>query len=342
MPSALPPRLAALCLFALYPSFAACALSRGTTMESAPAEVDVWALESLGVAGRDVCTDVPCDQSRLIAQPELPPFAPVGDGYKRLVELAWEMAGKREGYRCARITLSSDIHITGLSPLLSDGVHGIGLEVEPNPVEPDRVYECRELAIGAYALPGAGMGTRPYALPEGVAFHVPAGHQLILHVHLVNTGDAPTRGMAGMGVRIADHADHAGALAEYSLAGLYKFEVPPGQQVISTRCEFPHATRLLGVLPRMHALGTRIKVEQVRGDGAETVLDARYDHRHQQVTLLDTPIELGPDALLQVSCYFDNDTGDTVVWGDGLGREQCLLGLHISPPIGLAPYTWCF
>jgi hypothetical protein len=86
--------------------------------------------------------------------------------------------------------------------------------------------------------------------------------------------------------------------------------------------------RVWGVLPHMHALGTKINVTITRKDGTkETIINIpKWDFNWQQSYFFsnaNTPqVEAGDKVTL--NCWFKNNTGKTVTWGESTTEEMCL------------------
>ncbi|MEY4531097.1 MAG: hypothetical protein RLZZ156_1818 [Deinococcota bacterium] len=115
------------------------------------------------------------------------------------------------------------------------------------------------------------------------------------------------------------------------------------------QCTFPlrigaeQNLAIYGMLGHMHLLGQSIKLELIRANVAQTVLEIpRWDFHWQSSYWLEKPIDLKVGDQVKITCEFNNtpevqpEIGGTrikpryVVWGEGTVDEMCLGILQIG------------
>lgn len=248
---------------------------------------------------------------------------PPEPAWQPLVAVDWELQPGEERYLCARLTLDTDVHAGGFAAVAAPGTHHsvttIGAATEADGVTP-----C-EAVVKSTMLHGAGIGTNPLVMPDGVAALLPAGDQLTVNLHLFNATDAVLAGRSGLDILRLDPADvdvHADAL----LCGPRDLAIPPGDSTHTGACTLSRPATLFAVQPHMHALGTHMTVT-----AAGTVLhDAPFDVDRQELRALpELPLATGD--TIDVTCSYRNPTGETVVYGPSATDEMCFANLFRYP-----------
>lgn len=243
--------------------------------------------------------------------------------WQPLVAVDWELQPGEETYLCARLTLDADVHAGGFAAVAAPGTHHsvttIGAATEPDGVTP-----C-EAVVKSTMLHGAGIGTNPLVMPDGIAALLPAGDQLTVNLHLVNATDAALSGRSGLDILRVDPADvefHADAL----LCGPRDLAIPPGDSTHTGGCTLSRPATIFALQPHMHALGTHMTVT-----AAGTVVhDAPFDVDRQELRAVpELPLAAG-DAI-EVTCSYRNPTSETVVYGPSATDEMCFANLFRYP-----------
>jgi hypothetical protein len=231
-----------------------------------------------------------------------------------------------EGYHCARVTVEDDYYIRGFRPTAPLGTHHTALAIDLAGGN-DGSFPCEASDTGFKLLFGSGVGTEPYLLPEGVAFKLEAGTQVILNLHLYNTTDTPLSGESGIEIeRIAVEDVVHEAETIYALD--FDLQVPPGQSTHSGKCTVDGDSTLVGVFPHMHTLGTHMSAAAVRGGGEPAVFfDEPYSFEAQLNYALAAPVELADGDEIHYTCGFANPGTETIEFGDSTDAEMCVLGV---------------
>ncbi|HEY6560426.1 MAG TPA: hypothetical protein VI072_24245 [Polyangiaceae bacterium] len=252
------------------------------------------------------------------------------DEFQSLVEVDWSLEPGKEMYLCKWLTVDRDLYLDAFAPIHPVGTHHTQLSVIEAPVKPDGIAPCGATTVGRIFISGGGVGTEPGYLPDGVAMFVPAGSQLLLNLHLFNTGDRMLTGRSGTRGRFVDAAqvEH---IAEAIAAGPLKLAIPPGRSTQQGTCTFDHDSTIYRVLPHMHQTGVHMKVVANSSERGPVLLhDAPYDFNNQlayDVELL--PMKKGDQ--LQIECTYENPSGRTLPWGESSNDEMCLAGLARFP-----------
>jgi Copper type II ascorbate-dependent monooxygenase, C-terminal domain len=81
---------------------------------------------------------------------------------------------------------------------------------------------------------------------------------------------------------------------------------------------------IIGFNPHMHKLGRHMFTTIMRASGTmETVFDKDFDFNNQVTYILDTPLVLQPNDVINSTCTFDNETNAAVPFGPSTTQEMC-------------------
>jgi len=280
------------------------------------------------LAGCDAESDVP------------PPDAGPGpDGYEALIQGAWTLPAGSEKYVCVRTTVTSDVWISAIRPVAPSGTHHTVLMLGA-PDGPDGITDCASSLVKP-AIYASGVGTQALEMPTGVAVHAKPGQQLLLNLHLFNSGDEPLEGVSGIEILRADPAtiEHeAGVVLAGKAQGL---QVPPGATTQAGTCTTPAGVTVFAIAPHMHMLGTHMKVRYTATTTAtpRVVHDEPYAFDEQRFQLLTPQLETTAGGKLTVECTYMNPSLDTVLFGEHTEEEMCYALTFIYPPIDVESCT---
>jgi hypothetical protein len=254
--------------------------------------------------------------------------APHNAAWQALVSAAWSVPPGGEKFVCALATVRSDAHIAALRTIAPPGTHHSLLTVT-EPVAPDGTFECDGGTLSDAMLFASGIATNDLRLPPEAALHVPAGKQILLNLHLLNTTATPLEGRTAVEMRAA--APDA-SVAEMVFAGTVDIAIPPGvDHAASGSCTFDEDATLFDLWPHMHRLGTRMTIVHRASSGAATVLhDAPYDVREQRhYSIVPRLVRRG--ERVEVTCHWKNTSTAPVTYGDSSADEMCFAGLYRYP-----------
>jgi hypothetical protein len=263
-----------------------------------------------------------------------PPPPPVIE-WKTLISRDWTLPSAREGYKCVRYTVTEDLFAGGFEAIAPLGTHHTLLTMgQPN--APDGVSDCNAGTNFPFSVFGSGVGTQPITFPQGVAFFIPKGMQLLLNLHLFNYGQTELRGTSGARV-FTIPASEVIDRAEGTMAGTLALNIPPGATTTHTGyCTLTKDSTLFAVAPHMHQLGVHEKVvAETRQFGEVTLFDGPYNFHDQSYKLIQ-PLQMAAGDRVRVECTHRNTTTRTVTFGESSLSEMCFAGMYRYPHAGTA------
>jgi hypothetical protein len=245
----------------------------------------------------------------------------------------WSRDPGTEGYTCVRKTNTEDLFVNGFSAINPLGTHHtlltMGSANGPDATTPCTAGDNRPLSVF-----GSGVGTDPLELPKGVVIKIPKDTQLLLNLHLFNTGDEPLTGTSGTRVR-AIPKDEVVDIAEGILAGTLALDIPAGETKTSIGyCTMSSDVTLVAVAPHMHQIGIYERIiAESSADGDVVLHDAPYDFNEQSYHLIE-PLKLAKGDRVRVECTHKNTSATDVRFGDSSLAEMCFAGLYRYPADG--------
>ena len=254
------------------------------------------------------------------------------EGFTEIVGRDWTIP-PGEHYKCVRVRVPRDMYITTFRAVAPLGTHHTVLTV----AEGGQVgeYDCGAGSLDFQMLFASGVGTDDLTFPDGVAIKVTAGQLVNLNLHLFNTH--PTEelsGHSGVRVRTIDERLVANE-AEMVFAGDGDLNIPGNTGGVphmeTGGCTFSRDATLLAYWPHMHQYAVRQRVLLTVG-GVETVVhDEAYSFEEQTNYPLAPPIQVGQGDSIAVECFYENETGTPVMFGDSSTTEMCFTGLYRYP-----------
>jgi len=182
-------------------------------------------------------------------------------------------------------------------------------------------------------LGGWAPGNFPRFLPDGVARPLPAGSDIVIQVHYHPTG-VPQTDVTKVGLYFARKPTKRWLRI---LPLLAKIDVPPGDPEWNTGQSYslPMGIEALFVVPHMHLLGRRIRVDAHLPDGTPKPLVRidDWDFNWQDTYAFKNPVPLPKGSRLTLSATFDNSKSNPrqpvtvprrVTWGEATTDEMCV------------------
>ncbi|HHH31851.1 MAG TPA: hypothetical protein ENK57_26370, partial [Polyangiaceae bacterium] len=190
---------------------------------------------------------------------------PDGD-WQTLIEGTWDLPSGQEDYWCALKTIEEDVYIRAFRAVAPTGTHHT-LLTKTDGGQPDGEFPCNAGNLADDMIYASGVGTDPFAFPEGVAVKLEAGTQVLLNLHLFNTSTTTIQGTSGTEI-LTLPASEVEQEAEMIFAGTVAIFVGPQmEQTINGTCDFPADSTVATVWPHMHQYGTHMKVVHEAADG---------------------------------------------------------------------------
>jgi hypothetical protein len=196
--------------------------------------------------------------------------------------------------------------------------------------EEEGVHECPVLFKPTW-LPvfTSGRGATRLDLPEGSAFRLDKGTQLVMQVHLLNTGSETLTEKVEVHANPMDPGEqkYQAALVPF---GTTVFDLPPNQpSTVSHDCVMQSDFDAFVMFPHMHLMGKTMSF-QVGKDAASLtdVYRGAYDFNNQQ--LIPQTFSLHKGDFTRMTCEFDNPTSKHVRYGESTNDEMCFFSLFVK------------
>jgi hypothetical protein len=220
--------------------------------------------------------------------------------------------------------LPSTLDVTDAVGLQSDigGHHAIVYLAERE--RPVDTHECTDDdMVNARYIAGAGGGdaggTRD-PIPEGVAYRIDAGRQLMIQTHWINTTPDPIDGQAAFNLDVQPPSD------DVELANLFtwlstEIAVEPGQPAaVHSDCVIERDMSFYQIGGHAHERGTRVALTYTpAGQTAASI----YDEEWTPYYTFDPPrlnytreeaVQVHAGDTLSIDCEYFNDTGETLTF----------------------------
>ena len=189
---------------------------------------------------------------------------------------------------------------------------------------------CSAVQLGAYFIAGWAPGGGDFTLPSNVEMDLPSGPRsgLILEVHYYSSKGQSAADRSGVKLCTAPSGTRS-QLAGVHFTGSEGICLEPGErQTVEGLCT-PRRDRgdihVIGAWPHMHKLGRGMKITVLRADGREEVMhDGVFDFQIQEYyPFAQDQWTLHPGDKLRTECTFQNDTNQSVPFGERTQDEMC-------------------
>lgn len=185
-------------------------------------------------------------------------------------------------------------------------------------------------------LAGAFSGTDGL-VPDDVRLDLPANRQVVLQSHYINPTDAPIVVMDAVDLTLTT-AEESPVLADSFVLNMDAFEIPPGAENHGhgngDGCRIARDISLHSVQLHTHENGRLMELVHTPAGEDPYVLFSETDgilmREGAAALLLDPPLELGADDVLQVRCEWSNSTDEALTFPD----EMCAAFMYYSPGEG--------
>jgi hypothetical protein len=189
--------------------------------------------------------------------------------------------------------------------------------LDKQPPGTQRICTDTDMASFRYLTGNAGNRVLNEA-PGDLVFRIPAGAQLVVNAHYLNTSDEAVRGQSVVNVNFAD----PGTYTQSSNTAIVNtgLEVQPGVTKQQMHCTFEKELKLWYFIPHMHRWGTHINVDVTRNGTKERVFDLDWEEQytfHPPEKRFDTtaPFVFKPGDSIDVECEWNNDEGRVLPFG---------------------------
>jgi hypothetical protein len=184
---------------------------------------------------------------------------------------------------------------------------------------------------------GEAVGQGVISLPEGLAVKVPAGKQLVMQSHYINTTGKTEKVTDTAELKYLDPSEVKSYANFYALAD-NSFEVPSHATYQSTTlCTVDRDFQFVLSLGHMHEFGTHYKLERIddQGNVLETMHDEEWrpeytSHPPVERWTMDQPLLLKKGTRLRQTCSWNNTSADALIFP----REMCVGFFYYFPDQG--------
>jgi hypothetical protein len=205
------------------------------------------------------------------------------------------------------------------------GHHAI-LQYTPMPVEP-HTGSCGQMD-GTMLLGGSGGKNvaNKATLPTNFGVSVPAGAQLVINHHWINTSDQPISGQAMMLARRLPEGGDTVLGGSLPMLGL-GWEIPAsGQYTYSNECTFAEDVSYVLALGHMHEYGHHVNIDVTRTDGStESLIDEPWNADSGttaggKIFTLENPYVIHKGDTVKLTCNWENTSTSAI----DFPREMCI------------------
>ena len=194
---------------------------------------------------------------------------------------------------------------------------------------PVDTHECNDDdMINARYLAGAGggdVGGSVDYIPEGVAYRIDAGRQLMVQSHWINATTAPVDGQAVFDLTVRTPSTDV-ELAQLFTWTSTQIDVPANATGSAhTDCVVQQEMQFFRIGGHAHEWGTQVSLSYTPAGGSPEVF---YDEPWESYMAFDPPrldfaraeaMVVHPGDTLSIDCAYANDTGDAL----GFPKEMC-------------------
>jgi hypothetical protein len=173
-------------------------------------------------------------------------------------------------------------------------------------------------------------------LPDGLALKVPAGKQLVLQAHYINTSGKTMTVNDTVSLDLADPKDVEAYVNYFVLADLALNVPPQSDYTRATECKLDKDYDIILGLGHMHEQGKHFKLEQIDEQGKSTVLrddpwsELYVSHPPVSYFTKEEPLKLKKGTTVRQTCNWNNTTAEPLLFP----REMCVTFLYYFPGEG--------
>jgi hypothetical protein len=201
--------------------------------------------------------------------------------------------------------------------LLSSGGHHLVLYVarQKRPVDTHLCTEDDMINVKYLAGVGADNTLANVGqLPEGVAFRVPEGAQLMVQTHFINASLKSMDGQGAINLVTATPSD-ARQPADLFTVVNDNFVIPAGQMFTAeTTCTVGEDLKIFFLSGHAHALARQVRMDLMKPSGATMLYDTEWQPEYEfnppvSAFTVDAPLILKAGDQVRTSCTWDNTAG---------------------------------
>ena len=192
----------------------------------------------------------------------------------------------------------------------------------------DDMVNTRFIAAGG----AESVGT--IAIPDGLAFRIPAGTQLMMQTHWINATENTVDGQAVAYITPQPSSPSRQVLDLFNVV-LTNFTIPAGKTLTaSTTCNVKKDLQLFTLTGHEHEYGSHVDIQLLSGGNSSMLWSYDWEPQFQsappyKIYGVSQPLQLTAGQQVQVTCTWSNPTGNDL----GFPREMCVGSSFYFPAV---------
>jgi hypothetical protein len=196
--------------------------------------------------------------------------------------------------------------------------------MEHQPPGTQRICTDSDMASFRFLTGAGGEGNSISVVPGDLVFHVPAGAQLVVNHHYLNSTDQVLKGQSVINLFYADKSRSWTRASSLTVLDT-KINIPPGIQTWDTHCVVDQPYKAWFAIPHMHQWGKHINISWTHADTKTSLFDLEWDpsyafHAPNITKDPAEPMMISAGDSFDIHCEWNNDSGKTL----DFGFEMCL------------------
>jgi hypothetical protein len=231
-----------------------------------------------------------------------------------------------------------EINVANTAGMQGPGGHHITVYYADTTTAPTH-HPCKDSEmVSWHQIGGASNGGEPVVpLPDGAAIKVPAGKQIVVQAHYINTTGKTFTSDDSITLMLLPSNEVKQFMNSWVIND-DAFTIPAQSTGTSvSTCTFPQDLKTVLLLGHMHDYGKHYKLERL--DASGSVVETVYDHDWQPqyashppyiTGTLDAPMDIKAGTTFRQTCTWDNTTPDPILFP----REMCVAFGYYFPDSG--------
>jgi hypothetical protein len=276
----------------------------------------------------------------------------------------WTIPAGGEQYPCAQWTLGNEepLYVNAVVQGNDGGFHHSNWYAVPDDQYegPDGFFRCEDRNFQEES--GAVLGEVVFAQStqaydetqrfpeEGIVIKIPPHSKIIGGLHLLNVSTSPLETGARMGLELTHPRDVETVVTPWRMDNS-ALSIPAGEEWrFSVDCDLstqyenkakePFEPKIYWILPHYHGLGNYFRVDVLRPDGDETIVELSGFNAEANGVLFEPPIDLTGATGMRMVCGYYNPTEQLVTYGLEGDDEMCTLLAFTDAGMRLNTQVW--
>ncbi len=264
-------------------------------------------------------------------------------------------AGTERDFDCQAVTLDNDepLYVSAVRQY-NDGAwhHSNWFHVPENEFGADGTFDCRDVEFDmvSAALRGGvvfAQSTQTFEevtrFPQGAAVVIPPRSKILGALHLVNFAAADIDTTLTLELETVPAETIETQLQPLSFL-IYSLQIPPQMEsrwemncdMSDVYSRLPADSRfgIYYVMGHYHSWGNYFNLSYVEEDGTERAIVEHENQAGESLgEIVDPPVFADGAPGLKVTCGYNNNTDNTLIWGNDGDKEMCMFLAYIGVPM---------